>query len=110
MPMSVTEATLARLPRGLAEAEWTWVAPSGTGAGGEDTSTTVGGSGVSAHSGTPLYIAQIAACVRLCTLILRRIALTWTFTVASVISILRAITLLGSPSTTQRRMDFSLAD
>src|SRR5690349_1488958 len=80
MPMSVTEATLARLPRGVADGDWTWsVALFGTSAGGDDMSTIVGGSGVSSHSDTPLFIAQIAACVRLCTLILRRIALTWTF-------------------------------
>ena len=33
----------------------------------------------------PLFIPQIAACVRFWTRILRRIALTWTFTVASAI-------------------------
>src|SRR5262245_31200184 len=46
----------------------------------------------------PLLMAQIAACVRFWTRILRRIALTWTFTVASAISILRAIDLLDSPA------------
>src|SRR5262249_27813204 len=109
--MSVTEATLARLPRSSKDGDWTCsVALSGTSAGGEDASTIVAGQGLSGHRDTPLFIAQMAACVRLCTLILRRIALTWTFTVASMISILRAITLLVSPSTMQRRMDFSLAD
>src|SRR5258706_9886072 len=55
----------------------------------------------------PLFIPQIAACVRFWTRILRRIALTWTFTVASAISIFRAIHLLESPSIRQRRIDFS---
>src|SRR6266550_1191220 len=54
-----------------------------------------------------LFIPQIAACVRFWTRILRRIALTWTFTVASAISIFRAIHLLESPSIKQRRIDFS---
>src|ERR1700722_11566972 len=44
------------------------------------------------------FIAQMAAWVRLLTRILRRIALTWTLTVASAISFLRAIVLLESPS------------
>src|SRR5437868_5382427 len=55
----------------------------------------------------PLFIPQIAACVRLWTRILRRIALTWTFTVASAISIFRAMHLLESPSIRQRRIEFS---
>ena len=50
---------------------------------------------------------QIAACVRFWTRILRRIALTWTFTVASAISILRAMLLLELPSMMQRRINFS---
>jgi hypothetical protein len=40
-------------------------------------------------------------------LILRRIALIWTFMVASVISIFRAMHLLESPSIRQRTIDFS---
>src|SRR5881396_668029 len=52
----------------------------------------------SARVWDPLLIPQIAACVRFWTRILRRIALTWTFTVASAISIFRAIHLLESPS------------
>src|SRR5882724_5308945 len=55
----------------------------------------------------PWFTPQIAACVRLWTRILRRIALTWTFTVASAISIFRAMHLLESPSIRQRRIDFS---
>src|SRR6185295_10524749 len=51
----------------------------------------------------PLFIPQIAACVRFWTRILRRIALTWTFTVASAMSIFRAMHLLESPSIRQRR-------
>src|ERR1700737_1653184 len=54
-----------------------------------------------------LFIPQIAACVRLWTRILRRIALTWTFTVASAILIFRAIHLLEYPSIRQRRITFS---
>src|SRR5579885_2250765 len=57
-----------------------------------------------------LLTAQIAACVRLLTRILRRIALTWTFTVASAILILRAVLLLGQPSAIQRRRHFPRAD
>src|SRR5258705_986763 len=55
----------------------------------------------------PLFIPQIAACVRFWTRILRRIALTWTFTVASAMAIFRAMHLLESPSIRQRRIDFS---
>ncbi len=55
----------------------------------------------------PLFTPQIAACVRLWTRILRRIALMWTFTVASAISIFRAMHLLESPSIRQRRIDIS---
>ena len=60
-----------------------------------------------AIASVPWFIAQIAACVRFWTRILRKIALTWTFTVASAISIFRAMLLLESPSTRQRRIDFS---
>ena len=55
----------------------------------------------------PWLIPQIAACVRFWTPILRRIALTWTLTVASAMSILRAMHLLESPSMMQRRINFS---
>src|SRR6185312_3162357 len=54
-----------------------------------------------------LFIPQIAACVRFWTRILRRIALTWTFTVASAMSIFFAMHLLVLPSIRQRRIDFS---
>ncbi|WP_241216667.1 hypothetical protein [Sphingomonas koreensis] len=54
--------------------------------------------------------AQIAACVRLRTRSLRRIALMWTLTVASAMLRRREITLLGSPSTRQRRISTSRAD
>src|SRR5206468_5063570 len=57
-----------------------------------------------------LLIAQIAAWVRFWTPTFRRIALTWTFTVASAMLILRAMPLLELPSTMQRRMHFSRAD
>ena len=56
------------------------------------------------------FIAQMAAWVRLFTLILRRIALIWTLTVASAISFLRAIALLESPSIKQRSIHCSRAD
>ena len=46
---------------------------------------------------SPLLIPQIAACVRFMTPILRKIDLTWTLTVASVIVRRREITLFGSP-------------
>src|SRR6202043_2821256 len=59
------------------------------------------------RSNEPLFTPQIAACVRFWTRILRRIALTWTFTVASAILIFRAIHLLKSPSIRQRRINFS---
>src|SRR5258707_5778392 len=55
----------------------------------------------------PLFIPQIAACVRFWTRILRRIALTWTFTVASAMAIFRAMHLLESPSMRQHRINFS---
>src|SRR6266852_6705627 len=55
----------------------------------------------------PLFIPQIAAWVRFWTRILRTIALTWTFTVASAILIFRAIHLLESPLIRQRRTDSS---
>src|SRR5882724_10710016 len=55
----------------------------------------------------PLLAPQIAACVRFWTRILRRIALTCTFTVASAMSIFRAMHLLESPVIRQRRIDFS---
>ena len=58
----------------------------------------------------PLFIPQIAAWVRFWTLILRRIALTWTFTVASAISILRAMHLLESPAIRHCMIDFSRGD
>src|SRR5688572_29862932 len=51
--------------------------------------------------GTPLLgrrcEAHMAAWVRLVAPILRRMALTWTLMVASVIASLRAMSLLGSP-------------
>jgi hypothetical protein len=55
----------------------------------------------------PLFIPQIAACVRLWTRILRRIVVTWTFTAASAISIFRAMDLLEAASIRQRSTDFS---
>src|SRR5258707_6614226 len=55
----------------------------------------------------PLLAPQIAACVRFWTRILRRIALTCTFTGASALSIFRAMHLLEWPSIRQRRIDFS---
>src|SRR5258707_12194189 len=55
----------------------------------------------------PLFIPHIAAWARFWTRILRRIALTWTFTVASAMSIFRAMHLLESPSIKQRRIEFS---
>ena len=55
----------------------------------------------------PLFIPQIAACVRFWTRILRRIALTWTFTVASAMSIFRAMHLLELPSIKHDRIAFS---
>src|SRR6266436_5881493 len=55
----------------------------------------------------PLLAPQIAACVRFWTRILRRIALTCTFTVASAMSIFRAMHLLESPLIRQRRTDSS---
>src|SRR6266478_1739203 len=58
----------------------------------------------------PLFIPQTAACVRFLTRILRRIALTWTFTVASAISTFRAIHLLDSPSIRRRRIDCARAE
>src|SRR6202048_1228730 len=65
---------------------------------------------VAGRVNVPLFIPQIAACVRFWTRILRRIALTWVFTVVSEISIFRAMHLLDSPSIRQRRIDFSRAE
>src|SRR5205085_4639367 len=52
---------------------------------------------LSAVTTDPLLFAHIAASVRLWTRMFRKIALTWTFTVASANAILRAIVLLESP-------------
>src|ERR1700722_16085696 len=54
-----------------------------------------------------LFMAQMAAWVRLLTWSLRKIAFTCAFTVASVRSILRAMHLFEWPSKTQRRIHFS---
>ena len=59
------------------------------------------------HGSDRLLIPQIAACVLFWTRILRRIALIWTFTVASAISIFRAMHLLEAPSIRQRKIDLS---
>ena len=55
----------------------------------------------------PFFISQIAACVRLWTRSLRRIALTCTLTVASAISSFFAMDLFESPSARQCITSFS---
>ena len=54
--------------------------------------------------------AQIAACVRFCSLSFRRIAFICTFTVNSVITILRAIILFDAPSVNVRKITNSRRD
>src|SRR6266480_1966548 len=85
-------------------------ATSKPGNGSTDSSPKAGEASFFAEMNGPLLIAQIAACVRLRTRILRRIALTCTFTVASAMAILRATVLLESPWIRQRRMDCCRAD
>ena len=53
--------------------------------------------GSSLCSSEPLFMPQMAAWVRFCTPILRRIVFIWTLTVASAISILRAMSLFEIP-------------
>ena len=54
--------------------------------------------------------AQIAACVRFCSLSFRRIAFICTFTVDLVITILRAIILFDAPSVNVRKITNSRRD
>jgi hypothetical protein len=61
---------------------------------------------VAGRDSEPLFIAQIAACVRFWTLILRRIALTWTFTVASAIYGVRAAPGASAPRRAQPHARF----
>ena len=62
------------------------------------------------HVSKGCFTAQIAACVRFLTWILRKTALTWTLTVASVIPSLSAMTLLEAPWTRLCKMAASLVE
>ena len=68
------------------------------------------GSSSTAEMDELLFIAQIAASVRLWTRILRRIVLTCTFTVASAMFMSCVIILFESPRMGQRRIDCWRAD
>ena len=59
---------------------------------------------------TRLVRAQIAAWVRLCSLSFRRMAFICTFTVDSVITSLRAMTLFDAPSVSDRKITNSRRD